>query len=164
MTEPNRRENLEKLAAYLEQLPADYQHFEMSTYVDPDYNKTKTVAEYALNNGGLNTCGTAGCAIGHGPAAGILFTKEQFHWGRPSWGDYVENFVDCEFDEEYNWLFHPSWSYEDNTPHGAAARIRYFLANGIPEGFDEDLLCLEPGDEDYINLPAIYAEYLVTNK
>jgi len=143
------RENLARLSAYLKTLPKDYAAFEMKTFItgakDP-----KAARKYATQNGGVNVCGTAGCAIGHGPAAGILFPDEgrffqfysQFDFDNgeyvtgewPAWDLYSnEFFLHMEEDEEaWEWCFGSGWSYIDNTPQGAAARIDYILAGNEP--------------------------------
>lgn len=38
---------------------------------------------------------------------------------------------------EWNWLFGSEWEDVDNTPKGAAKRIRIFLESGVPEAFLE---------------------------
>jgi len=122
----------------------------------------RITADYARNNGGVAQCGAVACAVGHGPSAGFLLIDADFHSaGSPNWTAYVQRvFLDLEdHDEpsdEYNyssrdfgWMFGGDWSATDNTPHGAAARIRYFNAHGVPDDFDED-------DFDTFD-PALYA-------
>jgi hypothetical protein len=139
------RENLEKLATYLESLPKDYEHFCMETYFTaPDWDGEKEVA-YALHNGGLNKCDAVACAIGHGPAAGILALPEEIMRGSVCWDDYCKRvFCDVHSEDnltpEYKFLFYDAWEDYDNTPLGAAQRIRYLLAGNAP---------LEVGDLSY---------------
>lgn len=65
--------NCQKLSAYLKTLPEDYVDFGMSGFIFPkDYD---ALINYAVHNGGVHTCGTAACAVGHGPSAGILFPE-----------------------------------------------------------------------------------------
>ena len=152
-------ENLEKLASYLENLPEDYQHFGMQTYVTP--TDMAALKKYAENNGGVHTCGTSACALGHGPAAGILFPDDDKFWERtqsaylfdekgtpqwvdgpfrlPNWDAYCFEFFLPEDNnhELWSWCFGPSWSRIDDTPKGAAARIRYFLAKDVPHDFSK---------------------------
>jgi len=52
--------------------------------------------------------------------------------------DWV-NDVRCASDDETEWLFGYGWKYSDNTPIGAAKRIRYFLANGVPYNWHEQI-------------------------
>ncbi|WOF44329.1 hypothetical protein KNJ79_05200 [Sphingopyxis indica] len=143
--QPINRERLDKLATYLESLPEDYQHFEMSGYLfalDEEANEAE--AHYAQHNGGVPSCGTAACAVGHGPAAGILMpecliTESPHVSGKfyVDWDDYSLLFTgeDCSNTPLWEWLFGGSWSYIDNHHRGAAARIRYVLAGReIPFG------------------------------
>lgn len=128
---PEQRANLEKLASYLEALPTDYGQFEMTTYAVGDLPSARA---HALS------CGTAGCAVGHGPLASIA------PMGDEDWFEYsTRAFV--SHDEEgcaWDWCFGYEWAAVDNTPHGAAARIRWFLERGVPDDFDEQLSGDEP--------------------
>jgi hypothetical protein len=130
------RARLDKLATYLEGLPEDYEHFEMRTYFGR--GGTRTAADYARNNGGLESCGTAACALGHGPAAGILVPPRLVGHSFVSWNDYAALFVGNYRSVFYDWLFADDWGKLDNTHWGAAARIRYLLANGLPADFCDD--------------------------
>lgn len=136
--QPINRERLDKLATYLENLPEDYQHFEMSGYFyAPDDEINATEAHYAQHNGGVPSCGTAACAVGHGPAAGILmpghmiaepaYTHDHFYI---DWDEYSLLFTGEEDTNTllWKWLFGGLWSFVDNHHWGAAARIRYVLA------------------------------------
>lgn len=122
------RANLRKLADYLlsGDLKAD---FDMSLY--------GTATD--------DNCGTVGCAIGHGPNAGIPIK------GR-SWGNYADDeFGTCNGDI-FCWLFGSSWNDIDNTPQGAGHRILYTLEHGIPNNYDdqkfgESPLCYLPVGE-----------------
>lgn len=134
----DQKANLEKLATYLESLPADYSHFAMDDFfcqdtgTSNDFKEYKRLeGEYARNNGGVGRCGAVACAVGHGPAAGILFhSSELFPSGNPDWGSYADRF--CEL-SEFPFLFGGDWTAFDNTHQGAAKRIRYLLAgNEIP--------------------------------
>lgn len=134
---PRRRENLLKLANYLEKLPRNYQHFEMADFIDRngEYDLDERIAEYARHNGGVDKCGTVACAVGHGPAAGILFPpRAERFWerGRPNWVRYTLEFFlggDTTSTPEFNWMFGGDWTKVDNHHYGAAARIRYVLAD-----------------------------------
>ncbi len=112
------KENLAKLAAYLAKLPDDYEKFNMWVYFSGRAEGT-----YMTHGGTM--CGTAACAVGHGPAAGI---KSPVY---DSWNDYcLQAFCIETQTPEFEWLFGGSWNQVDNTPKGAAARIRYYLENG----------------------------------
>lgn len=120
------RANLETLAAYLWTLPANYPDFEMSDFVsaaDP-FGREASFAHVA--------CGTAACAVGHGPKAGIAPVAGEM------WRDYSERvFISpkTEYDTEddaWEWCFGAGWARTDNTVHGAAARIEWMLEHGVP--------------------------------
>jgi hypothetical protein len=84
---------------------------------------------------GPAVCGTCACALGHGLAAGIAplapLAEVTFQWS--FWQSYSEQFVDG--DRQWQWCFSDAWGDFDNSHRGAAARIRYLLANGVPLGF-----------------------------
>lgn len=113
------RANLAKLAAYLRTLPPEYPDFEMNTFVQGDFG-------HGSHDARVPVCGTAACAAGHGPTAGIVPLKGE------TWSEYsVRAF--CSDDKDWNWCFDAYWSKVDNTAHGAAARIEWLLANGLPD-------------------------------
>jgi len=164
------RNNLKRLATYLEGLPADYKGFEMEVFfeelkvrgirkaaeinfaaLDAAAEAAKEVEiKYARENGGVGKCGAVACAVGHGPAAGFLAIPEDFTpAGNMDWGAYQGRVFDVE-GEAFSWCFGGAWSDVDNTPQGAAKRIRYMLAKGVPEGFDED------DDDCYADFVPIY--------
>jgi hypothetical protein len=115
------RDNLAKLADYLENLPDDYAKFDMEFFMSADgepIDTPKTVS-----------CGTVACAVGHGPSAGIPVC------GDNNWPDYVQRVFGVYHAREsgaFEWLFAEWWASVDNTPKGAANRIRYYLENGVP--------------------------------
>lgn len=124
-------ENLTKLAAYLESMPEEYRGFNMGFWL----REAETKNEYRWPP--VNTiftpyearyhCGTVGCAVGHGPMAGIRANPGEL------WDDYSERVFDLEvFGPEWTWCFDADWSSVDNTPQGAAKRIRYLLEHGLP--------------------------------
>lgn len=143
MTEEQRK-NLAKLAAYLHALPDDYDRFNMNTYLGLDGMSSATLKDtpglerYLTENGGLPGCGTVACAVGHGPAAHVFLLPEEMTggWGGgPVWSRYAERVFGAE-DEAFDWMFGASWTSADNTAKGAAKRIDYFLACGVPDEFD----------------------------
>jgi len=104
------KENLLKLADYLESgnLKAK---FDMAII----YDTSKC--------DGINDCGTVGCALGHGPYAGIPKPLQE------SWIQYSYNAFGMEWGtNEFKQLFGSQWEAIDNTPEGAAKRIRAELA------------------------------------
>lgn len=142
------RTRLDKLATYLEGLPKGYRHFDMETFIRGADRAAE--AQYARKNGGVNSCGTAACAVGHGPAAGIFVPSKWIeridadYWD-VRWSKYStlfigsrEGYPDAPPFTLFEWLFGETWSEFDNHHYGAAARIRWTLANGgYPSDFDE---------------------------
>jgi hypothetical protein len=64
-------------------------------------------------------CGTVGCAIGHAPHAGIVKTDFE------NWYQYSDRAFGLKEDSpQWMYCFCPDWSGFDNTPQGAAARLR----------------------------------------
>jgi hypothetical protein len=136
---PKHRDNLLKLAAYLDALPADYEEFCMS-----DYNRDNH--SNAPHYRSLNPrerqygCGTVACAVGHGPAAGI-----RVH-GDYGWDDYCfrvfgvsDELGMYQDDDSFDYMFGTNWTRYDNTPHGAAERIRTYVSLGgqTPDGWND---------------------------
>lgn len=117
------KERLEKLADYLSNgIPED----------------RFTMARYRKSDDMQHICGTAGCALGWSPAimdketfSSFLNGKAEIHFAKIS-----EDYFGVEDGSEvWHYLFGIGWQYIDNTPQGAAARIRYFLENGVPDDF-----------------------------
>lgn len=111
------KENLQTLATFLYygRKPRGVE-FDMERFADGEsYLATK--------------CGTAGCAVGWGPFAGIAKQSGE------EWQDYSERcFIPDSL--EWFWCFDADWAGADNTRKGAAKRIQYLLDNGeVPEGF-----------------------------
>ena len=122
------RANLEKLAAYLESIPTDYEHFSMRSYLEIDGAHI-----YMIDSSEelLRRCGTVACAVGHGPAAGIASLPYE------NWDCYSDRVFGLSHDE-WSWCFSSQWSGIDDTPQGAAKRIRYMLEYGVPaSAFDQ---------------------------
>lgn len=138
----SKRKNLERLATYLQSLPVDYKEFDMVSYFIGD---SEVERHYVRYNG---VCGTAACAVGHGPSAGLFMLKQEIGIS-PQWSVYAERlFVDDVFDEKFDFMFGDEWAKVDNHHYGAAARIRYFLAKGLPSRWEpetyEDFRIEEP--------------------
>lgn len=127
------RDNLAKLATYLEGLPADYEDFDMAVF----HEESEEPA--------LQLCGSAACAVGHGLSAGIRAYPKDFSWqmyARRVFGTEGEIFSHGKL---WDWCFTQEWQNYDNTPAGAALRIRAYLADKVPEWFeDEDQLECDP--------------------
>ena len=123
------KENLLKLAKFLDELPEDYEHFDMSKWIASD---TKELRLDEIENVDIKVCGYAACAIGHAPQALELTTEET--WKHHTWGNFIDVYFDIAWIEE-QFMFGVDWSGIDDTPKGAAKRIRYFLQNGVPDTF-----------------------------
>ena len=132
--------NLARLADWLRALPEDYAQFEMEHFMlDRQLGQIKTRAFE------ITDCGTVACAVGHGPMAGIQPQPAE------TWVDYSERcFAPSGF--LFSYLFASDWSYIDNTPHGAAARIAHLLAE--PEAALDGSRSFEDWSPD------VYEEYL----
>lgn len=128
--------NMKKLAAYLKRLPANYKHFNMASYLNcPN--------EGIIWEGGpvralheINVCGSAACALGHGPSAGIAPVQHD-----DTWTDYLEqHFLERGADtSEWDWCFSDDWRHIDNTPKGAGLRIEYMLKHSVPDNLYDQI-------------------------
>ena len=119
------RDNLIKLRDGLVALPEDYESFDMLNFYGPISSKA------AQANAPLPSCGTTACAMGHAPS---MVTP-----GLPNekWIQYSNRVFSIDFTEMvWHWLFSGEWWGVDNTLGGAVKRIDYYLAHGLPEGFD----------------------------
>lgn len=128
------RDNLLKLADYLDKLPDDYEHFDMAEYMmtrDEDYPDNEWTI--SINERSKPACGTVACAVGHGPAAGIRI------YGDHDWESYADRVFGDMSHDDFTYMFGSSWVDTDNTPKGAAARIRTLVELGkAPEGWALD--------------------------
>lgn len=114
------RENLLKLAAYLDKLPDNYEQFHMRQYMmTTDIKEVLYIWEQAKPD-----CGTVACAVGHGPSAGIRVYKDD------SWEEYADRVFGDLNGDSFTYMFGSSWTDTDNTPKGAAARIRTYVTLG----------------------------------
>lgn len=133
------RANLRKLATYLEQLPKGYKDFDMSSYFtlrERPYSIHAPSLLYPTSRSrkAVYPCGSVACAVGHGPAAGVKPTGVWSSW----WGYACKAFGAAGGDQSvYAWLFSTAWAGVDNTPHGAAKRIRIVLEHGVPDNWSE---------------------------
>lgn len=73
-------------------------------------------------------CGTVGCAVGHGPFAGIYKDSTE------TWGEYAVRVfgITSVSTGLYCWVFTSAWANYDNTAKGAGKRILYALKYGVP--------------------------------
>jgi hypothetical protein len=125
------------LADYLDKLPPDYEKFTMSTYARCLGGGTASVEE------ATDSCFTCACALGHGPAAGYAPLPDDISpmTGKIYWESYASDVfgVDSEDDKAlWSYMFASEWAFIDDTPQGAAKRIRYAVEHGVPNDFDPD--------------------------
>ena len=132
------KENLLKLADKLETVPEN--QFHMDDYrVEPTEDgpgDSKGISDVLVNPD--IDCGTSGCAIGWAPVVPGLEALED----DATWSGYAARvFGVCEWDADFAFMFSSSWKDKDNTPKGAAKRIRYFIEKGCPSNTDiEDMM------------------------
>lgn len=128
------RTNLLALAHFLETEPAVRKHFNMATYFAVD-----------------NECGSVACALGWAPIA--LGHEKQISeslYVALDYDQYSKDHFDLyPINPEWDWLFGAEWVHIDNTPEGAAARIRKFVKwdHNLPidvQDFVDDVLLEEP--------------------
>jgi hypothetical protein len=124
VTTKERRANLVKLARFLYTEPIEPKRFGMSCFfkLDDDYDAGDETVK-------VQSCNTAGCAVGWGPMAGIPFDEDE------AWIDYCSRQFICSSEESYQWewCFDANWIDGDNTPKGAAKRILWLLLHGLPK-------------------------------
>ncbi len=128
----NQRRNLRKLAAYL--LNGLKARFDMGRITDDDdFASTGS----CIHEDNRTECGAVGCAMGHGPYAGIPKRKSE------SWWAYADRQF-TNYTRASDWCFHGCWADVDKTAKGAARRILYMLDKGIPENWYEQMDGTEP--------------------
>jgi len=117
------KENLKLMADYIETIPQE--KFDMERF------RTGEIKHHE--------CDSVGCVIGHctvldknplplhksGDIAFYAWSKE--FTGLPS------------LSPDWQYLFSSEWETVDNTPVGAASRIRHFLENGLPQDGREQM-------------------------
>lgn len=115
------RANLIKLADFIEK-KYNVLNFDMTYYMindDDDHFISACIANATYK------CNTIACAIGHGPMAGIDTKPIE------AWGNYAKRVFIDTVNKGSVFMFNSAWKNIDNTPLGAAARIRYFLDHEI---------------------------------
>lgn len=77
-------------------------------------------------------CGSIGCVLGYCTTldmAGFMACAD----AEDPYGTWSEKFTGLDgSSQEWMYMFASYWYWTDNTPQGAAARIRYVVKNGIP--------------------------------
>lgn len=147
---PKQKENLEILAAGLLTVQ-DPEEFNMEVFFDSkDVSEARGGDDYPSE--AKYHCGTAACAVGHAPLFGIKPYKEEdwFDYAARVFGVGETRFKDDVWDssgfrenqreladQALDWMFAGDWRTKDNTPRGAAARIKWFLTYGVPRDMRE---------------------------
>ena len=123
------KKNLLLLADFLDKLPQEL--FNMKYY---RLNENGERVEFYSKN----DCGTIGCALGWAAASGIPELEiEHFpkKGTRLSWLMYSEAVFGFISENTFDYLFSEYWTEVDNSPSGAAKRIRQVVNFGVPEGW-----------------------------
>lgn len=120
------RANLEKLADFLLKTDlAEYQ-FNMRSFA------AGSMAHVFEPAGMEYDCQTVACAVGYGPAAGVRPLPQDRGW--MSYADRVFGTHGGDNSNDgFGFMFESKWYSTDNTPEGAAKRIRYVLEHGVPK-------------------------------
>lgn len=147
-----KKKNLLKLANYLE-LNVTQKMFNMQSYRENSEGDSVTFRS-------KTDCGTVGCALGYAPLVnGLEAIAEEFiigmnHSNYLDFSDYCKRVLGiCNYkDKSWEFLFASQWVGFDNTPEGAAARIKYLVDGNSLRGFNADFLDY---DEEYRNVEAI---------
>ena len=132
--------NILKLAKFLERLPQE--KFDMFNY--------KTNEEADCLPPEEHSCGTVGCALGWAPTA---LRSADLH-AYDNWDDYSAQVLGIYEAGEWGWCFDGDWKLVDNTPKGAALRLRYRVNNGVPDNYREQM------DEDCLEVEYMFQEMI----
>ena len=130
------RGNLKKLGVLLETVVPPPE-FDMSNYASVNGGRMLPSDTVPMNTKFYTDCGTTACAAGHGPLAGI---KPKPH---ENWEEYTRRVFGAYHSRDdgpkelWHFLFAPEWEDIDNTPKGAAARIRLVLEHDAVPCTDE---------------------------
>lgn len=155
-TAEQQRAHLRMLAHGLRTMPPPNIRFTMATYL------------VDLEHPSPNECGTIGCAIGCGS---YIVTPREINYryfgemyeagagrleldGETALGSYILEPWDAyafrvfgihNYDKgPGEWCFSSDWEHVDNTPQGAAARIEWYLDNGLPDDWYEQMRARAP--------------------
>lgn len=134
------RENLQTLADFLDSVPEE--HFGMRTYS----KKGTTARECSTPIHAIgflkaalqphedgtphHPCGTSACALGW---AAVVFEDEVQNMASQTFPALSNKlFGMCRPCEPWEFMFSADWHKDDDTAKGAARRIRFALAHGVP--------------------------------
>lgn len=106
------------MADYIEKVPQE--KFDMESY--------RTMPESSPS------CKSIGCIIGHCTVLDDLKNIPRNYYGHIRFTEWSFDFTGIEIDSlKWKFLFSHEWRNSDNTPTGAAKRIRYFIEHGVPK-------------------------------
>jgi hypothetical protein len=132
------RGNLKKLADYL-----------LGGYLASGFSMV--AFDYGMDREDVTHCGSSGCAVGHGPYAGIEKYKTE-DWANYSYRCFINSKENFEYYLAWEWCFSAEWFWRriDNTAEGAGKRIKILIEKGIPsEWYDQKTMeLLDLGEEE----------------
>lgn len=118
--------NLNKLAKFLSRFrESPKRKFDMAGFTE--------CGNWGYEAESKTECGTVGCALGWLPSVGIPKTSEE------NWIQYSKRVLGFSEGYEWDWLFSEQWRRTDNTPQGAAKRIKVLLEKGLPNDWREQM-------------------------
>ena len=115
-------ENLIRMADYIETVPQE--KFGMMAYRYGDNTRYE--------------CDSIGCIIGHCTILDDADLPINIS-GSIAFQVWSQKFIGTDDEEVWLYLFSYHWMHSDNTPTGAAKRIRYYVANGLPENWQDQI-------------------------
>lgn len=118
------KDNLLKMADYIETIPQEL--FDMD-------------CSHRVGNRKRSKCQGIGDILGHCTILdnGLLPLYEDGFIDFITWSEEFTEIGWISNSNEWHFLFWSEWVYTDNTPTGAAKRIRYLVENGLPENWME---------------------------
>ena len=117
------KENLLRMADYSETIPQE--RFDVEIFRED-------------NNHNTHECKSVGCTIGHCTILDKYDNVPLFR-GLINYVQWSYQFTGISKVSEWEYLFSADWKDVDNTPTGAAKRIRHFVENGLPDNWEEQI-------------------------
>lgn len=128
------RANLTRLADFLESGEIEYT-FDMSVYYSHRTQVEETWRWTFKRHAEVYDCNTVACAVGSGPAIGLQVLESEKATFKVNWRLYSNRVFGTGADTNvraHDFMFSGNWFSVDNSPEGAAKRIRYALEHGVP--------------------------------
>ena len=125
-----RRQNLEELATLLENYSGPVK-FNMATFLLSQNGEE--ISPYLAHS--YNDCGTCACAVGIAAIHQIGQPRKHYYFLEYIYEDLTPESDLVQKQDVYDFLFNEIWP---NDTKEAAARIRYYLAHGVPDRIDPD--------------------------